>query len=187
VGLSIVLFLRRVRLLVVRELRVDADGRLHEVDVDAPGPARCTAIRILHVEGPMFFGAAGELDGAIARFVDDPEVKVLVLRLKRAQGLDYTTAMVLRQAHEQMAATGRHLVLVGMRADVMKRLEDIGLTHAFGRDELFPTRPGWFEAMNTALRKALETVRAEHPGGHGCADCPMARYLEGAVTEDHGA
>lgn len=187
VGISIVLFLRRVRLLVVRELRVtDLVPRLREIEpgaADAPAP--CTSIRVIHVEGPLFFGAASELEAALAPYVDDPGVKVLVVRLKRIQGIDFTTAQVLLRAHEELAKQGRHLLLVGMRKDVMQHIEDTGIAEAFGRDDLFPTQPGWFVAMNQALAKALALVREQHGEAHACKECPVDRYLryEYAVTE----
>lgn len=189
VGISIVLFLRRARLLVVRELRLGLDRQFHEVSIEAPvlvsqpgeapALAPCTAIRILHVEGPLFFGAAGELESALFETIDDPNVKVLVVRLKRAHGIDYTTAAVLEHAHAVMAKDGRHLMLVGMRRDVMEHLEAIGIADAFDDRELYPTEPGWFAAMNHALARALELVETEHAAAHTCTVCPMVKYLRG--------
>ena len=189
VGISIVLFLRRARLLVVRELRLGLDRQFHEVApeaVDDPALVPCTAIRILHVEGPLFFGAAGELESALFECIDDPAVKVLVVRLKRAHGIDYTTAAVLEHAHAVMAKDGRHLMLVGMRQDVMARLEAIGVADAFDDRELYPTEPGWFAAMNHALARALELVETEHAAAHGCTLCPMVRYLRGTPAPEPG-
>lgn len=185
VGISVVLFLRRARLLTIRELWVDEGVQLHEVDPESPpAPAlvRCRAIRVLHVEGPLFFGAASELAAALGARIADPGVRVLLVRLKRAQGIDYTAGTVLARAHERMARDGRHLMLVGLREDMMVRLHDIGVAEVFESEELFPTRPGWFVAMDQALGRALELVGAEHGCGAGC---PVERYLE--VREARGA
>lgn len=180
VGISLVLFLRRARLLVIRELWVDRDLHLHEVESDAeapPGVSRCDVVRIVHVEGPLFFGAASELEQALDERIANPQVQVLIVRLKRAIGIDYTCGQVLAQAHDRMAAQGRHLMLVGMREDMMKRLEDIGVADNFDTRELYPTEPGWFVAMNHALATALELVDQDR-ARHACHDCPLVRYVE---------
>ncbi|MBX2802596.1 MAG: SulP family inorganic anion transporter [Myxococcales bacterium] len=173
VGINIVLFLRQSQLLVVRELRVSPQMRLQEVDPDDddvdPTLQQCRHIRILHLEGPLFFGAAGELATALDRVIRDREVTVLVVRLKRTQGLDFTVAAVFASAHRRLAAQGRSLLLVGMRADTMDDLRNSGLGDVMGSDALFPTQPGWFVAMNEALAVALRRA-GEH-------DCAVSAYV----------
>ncbi len=168
VTISIVLFLRRARLLVVRELAVDARGRLREVrsgDGD-----QCQRVRVLHVEGPLFFGAAGELRDALTQAAA-PGIEVLVVRLKRTQGLDLTTATVFSAVAKKLHDEGRHLILVGMRPACMATLVRTGVAEDVGRDNLFPTQPGWFEAMDDGLRRAL--ALSEHAD-----DSPLRRYLD---------
>jgi SulP family sulfate permease len=159
VGISIVLFLRRARMLVTCELVVDEDLRLREAPLDTPD-GHCSAIRILHVEGPLFFGAAGELDDALRTLTRNPMVKVVIVRVKRAQGLDLTTASVLADTEQRLQAEGRSLLL-----------EDMGMDTVFGED-LFPTKPGWFVAMNEAIEEAIGRV-----GDCGDHDCPLAAYV----------
>ncbi len=186
VGISIVLFLRRARLLVVHELQVDAALRLREVtneDEAPPGTRACGAIRVLHVEGAMFFGAASELENELNERIDDPAVQVLIVRLKRAQGMDFTTASVLKRAYDAMEASGRHLMLVGMREDVMRRLEAMGIAKAFAPEDLHPTRPGWFAAMNRAITRAVALVdRDRCPACAKGGECPLRSYAA-ALTE----
>ncbi|MCB9778652.1 MAG: SulP family inorganic anion transporter [Alphaproteobacteria bacterium] len=185
VVISIVLFLRRARLLTVRELAVDPKGRLREATSElapdddelpalADGFAYCPQIRILHVEGSLFFGAASELQHILDVASVDPELRVLVVRLKRCQGLDITTAEVLRSHAQLLQSQGRHLLLVGMRPPIVERMRAFGLYDVLGEDHLFPTEPGWFAAMDHALEKALALL-----GQHCDADtCPLDSYLE---------
>lgn len=176
--ISIVLFLRRARLITVVELAFDLEHRLREVprpgeDEAPPGDfTRCPAIRVLHVEGSLFFGAASELEHALDDAVDDPAVRVLILRLKRCQDLDVTAAEVLSSRAEAMRARGGHLLLVGMRPPILARMEALGLPAVVGRENLFPTEPRWFVAMDRALDRALVLAgpHEEH--------CPVERYLE---------
>jgi len=169
VGISLVMFLRRARQLVIKEMILD-DGRFREAgpqdDDGQLGP-----IRILHVEGSLFFGAASELADGIEDAIADPQVQVLIVRLKRAQGLDYTTASVLEAAHTRLEHEGRHLLLVGMRADAMRLLERVGVADRVGPDALYPTRPTWFAAMDQAIADAMELAGAQVPE-------PLETYVE---------
>ena len=167
VTISIILFLRRARLLVVRELRVDPSGRLREQEPE-DGP-RDASVRVVHVEGALFFGAAGELRDKLGAIAGD-EVQALVVRLKRTQGMDLTTATVFAAIAEGLVAQGRHLVLVGMRPDAMGVLERSGAAERIGTDNLFPTRDGWFEAMDAGVRRALALAEAPE-------DSPLRTYL----------
>jgi len=168
VALSIGLFLRRARMLAVRELAVNDRGRLQEM---ASGEgSRCAHVRVVHVEGPMFFGAAGELRDALSEYTRDPAMGALVVRLKRAQGLDFTTAQVLVAIAQQLKKRGAGLFLVGMRPEAMEVLRRAEATEQIGADRVFPTRPGWFDAMDAALEAALDHSNAPD-------DSPLRRYL----------
>ena len=168
VVLSIVLFLRRARLLVVRELRVGRRDRLRETS-DGTGD-RCSHVRVVHVEGPLFFGAAGELRDALTEHTQDPGVGALVVRLKRAQGLDFTTARVLVTIADQLTKRGAGLYLVGVRPEAQGVLERTGAIDQIGATHVFAAQPGWFHAMDAALTAALHDTNAP-------ADSPLRRYL----------
>jgi len=173
VGISVALFLRKVRHVRVTELVVWRRRIRESEDVDPPG--RCKRVRALHIEGNLFFGAANELGEALDEVMGDKEMRALVLRLKRARGLDYTTAAVLMETRERMVASGRHLLLVGMTPETMELFEEVGLMQAFQPDELYPTQTQWFRAMNRALQHAMDLVD-EADACDSC--CPLANYLE---------
>ncbi len=183
VALSIILFLRRVRHLKVRELviRDDRFREANDADSALTGPVpengvdgRCRHIRVLHVEGNLFFGAASELQEALDASVRDPAIHAVVVRLKRARGMDYTTAGVLTAARERMASKGRHLILAGMTPGTMALFDELGVSEAFGPDALFPTRSEWFFAMEAALREARRRVDDVH---HDDVQCPIDAYF----------
>lgn len=158
VAISIVLFLRKARLLTVRELSPDENGRLHEFPLDvAPGSAG-SPIRFIHLEGALFFGAAGELRAAIEGISGDPRVRVLVLRIKRTQGIDASTAEVLVAQGLKMKERGQHLLLVGMEQKVLELLKRAGIHDALDEAQLFPTSGGVFEAASGAVRRAVELL-----------------------------
>ncbi len=172
VFISVATFLRRASLLSVFEIAVDPRGRLCEVKSTGRRVyGRAERVRLLHVEGALFFGAAGELRDALEEAMADRRVQVLVVRLKRARALDVTAATVLMDASKSMQAQGRHLLLVGMRDALMERMLRMDADRVFGKENLFPTQDIWFAAMDQALTRALDL--AEEPEG------PLRDYLAG--------
>lgn len=180
IAISLVLFLRRARLLAVREMVVGDDGRFQEIDPKPGGAAyRCGAIRILNVAGPLFFAVAGELEAALVAAASEPGVRVVVLRMRQAQDLDATTVAVIEATGERLAREGKRLVLLGMREAAIEQFERTGAAERIGRENLFAAQPGWFIAMESALARALDLA-----GPHGCHEgsegCPFERYLAAA-------
>ena len=179
VAVSIFMFLRQARLLVVQPLVVDDKGRLREVAGDGSGHfdcsdlGECSSVKVVNVEGALFFGAAGELYNNLSLAISNPKTQALVLRIKRGQGVDVTTASVLVSIAKQMRATGRRLLLVGMRPNAMAVLERVGAVEAIGEENLFPTKSGWYEAMDIAVRSAIDGVEHSHD-----TQCPLERYLQ---------
>ena len=180
VGISILLFLRRARLLTAREMTIGEKGRFREIDQEQEEPGqpsqtsqRCSAIRILNLTGPLFFAAAGELQAMLDRLNTAPDVHVVILRMRQTQGLDITIASLLEASQAQLAQNGKTLLVLGLRADAMQLFEKTGIAAHIGPENLFPAQSGWFTAMEAALRRALALA-----GEHDCgAACPFAAYL----------
>jgi sulfate permease, SulP family len=174
VGLSLVLFLRRARLLTAREMAISEKGRFREVDAEARSAGRsCAAIRILNLSGPLFFAVAGELESALERFFQDPRLRVLILRLRQARDVDVTTASIFEAAAQELKSEGKTLILLGLRPQTIALLEQTGIAGRMGRENLFTAQSGWFTAMESALRRALALT-----GEHSCgAHCPLVEYL----------
>ena len=182
VAVSVISYLYRARMLTVHPMVFDEAGRLHELAPDDPhvAPWSCPKVRLINVEGQLFFGAASELADAIDEVLRETRVEVVILRLRRARGLDVTALSVISGAAERLAAEGRHLLLVGAGPRTTALLRRTGVAHELGADHVYPTTLGWFEATDTALHKALELV-----GDHGCgARCPLAVHL---ATDDRSS
>jgi SulP family sulfate permease len=163
VGISVVLFLRRARGLVIREMLRDEEGHWQEGDVGAPG-SRPLGVRVLQAEGPLFFGAAGQLVTALDDVLRDPGCIALVLRLKRAQGMDATVAGALAETSQLALQSGRVLVLVGLDEKMEGVMTRSGAASAFEPAHLVRTRARRFEALDVACARAEEFVAANaHP------------------------
>ena len=77
---------------------------------------------------------------------------------------------MLEASAESLRGRGQKLLLVGMRPRAMKRLQDSGAADSIGAENLFPTQAVWFQALDQALRAALD-----YAGDHG--PCPVDDYL----------
>lgn len=162
--LSVVMFLRQARLLTVRQLRMDAAGGLHEVNGDGEEDERWfETVAIANVEGRLFFGVEAELRDAVDELLSDPKVNTLVLRLKRAQGMDATVCEVLRETAQRLAVGGGHLVIAGISQETLALLDATGALEAIGSEQVFPTEGSWFASFHTALHAAAELADEEWP------------------------
>ncbi|MED5372491.1 MAG: SulP family inorganic anion transporter [Myxococcota bacterium] len=158
VGVSLVFFLRRASILVSSELAIDETGRLREVEVgDDEAPVeRAPKLRIIHLEGALFFGSAGELRRILDAQVADPEVEVVILRMKRTGGMDISCATVLADAAELMRSRGMTLLVVGVKPTVYAKLERANAMERIGPENIFETQVTWFGAMDAAIERAME-------------------------------
>ncbi|MCO4744948.1 MAG: SulP family inorganic anion transporter [Proteobacteria bacterium] len=159
VAISLVLFVRRASNLNIRELAVRR-GKIRESALNED-ERLSDKVRAIHVEGSLFFGAANELSDALDDVMRTPDVKVFIVRLKRARGVDYTTAQVLIAARRRLEQEGRHLLLVGMVPAAMDLLHRVGVTEVFPDEALYPTEREWFVAMDRAMLYARGLVDGE--------------------------
>lgn len=171
VSLSIFLFLRKVSRPHLVEYEVSDDGELRELDQKQKRPN--PAISIVHVEGSLFFGAAELFQTQVQRLVVDPNIKVIILRLKNAHHLDATSVMSLRELIRFVRSKDRHLIVSGATRDVYKVLKSSGVLETLqrgcrreeGQTNLFfyaPSNP------NISTRDAL--IRAQELLGTKNAD-----------------
>jgi len=178
VGISLVLFLRQARLLVISEMRKDSQGGFQEVDRrfahEDFGQAR---IRILHIEGHLFFGVVGELQSALDEMIRDPHIRVLILRLKRARGMDVSVATALAAVAARLAEHNRYLLLAGVRPDIMRVLERTAVADSIGKEMIFTSQSQWFASLHGAVDHAIELIRTEDSMIDG-VPVPMLQHYE---------
>ena len=110
----------------------------------------------MHVEGDLFFGAAELFRTQIQRTCADPNLRVIILRLKNARHLDATSVMALEDLVHVLRSEGRDLIVSGAMKDVYRVLRDSGLVEVIGRDYNFlgsTTNP------NLSTRNALKRAQ----------------------------
>jgi MFS superfamily sulfate permease-like transporter len=104
----------------------------------------------------LFFGSAGELMTVLDDTLRDARVRVVILRLKRAHGMDATVAATLAEAASQAQRHGRWLMLVALDQRQVQVLERSGAAKAFPPEHVLMVRGRRFEALEVAVRRAQE-------------------------------
>ena len=125
VALSITLFLRKASRPYLVEYEIGEEGDLRELGEKRARPD--PAISIVHVEGDLFFGAAELFRTQVQRLVLDPNLKVIILRLKNARHLDATSVLALDDLIKFVRSKGRHILVSGATRDVYKVLKNSGV------------------------------------------------------------
>lgn len=168
VALSVALFLRKAAVPQMIEYAVHDDGDLRELGEKRPRPN--PEISIVHVEGDLFFGAAELFRSQIQRIAADPNLKVIILRLKNARHLDATSVLALADMITFMRERNRHVLVSGTPRPVYRVLKHSGVLELLqegtckeeGTSNLFmfgPSNPNI--STRNALRRAQQLLGTE--------------------------
>lgn len=154
IGVSLMLYLRKASRPYLVEYEFNQDGHLAEAA--QPGVRQNPAISIVHVEGELFFGAAEIFRTQVQQACADPNLRIIILRLKNARHLDATSVMALEDLVRALRADGRDLIISGVMKDIYRVLRDSGMVDVIGKDNLFPSSP---TNPNVATRNALKRAQ----------------------------
>ena len=155
VATSIALYLRQASRPSLVEYDFTAEGHLAErpTALDRSHPA----ISIVHVEGEIFFGAADLFRSQIQQTAADPNLRIIILRMKNARHLDATSVIALQELTDFLRSDGRDLIISGLSKDVYKVLKNAGMVPVIGRENLFI---GSAQNPNLSTRNALKRAQA---------------------------
>ncbi len=134
-GLSIMLFLRQAAHPELVEYQFNEEGHLtaKKEEVARAMPE----VSIVHVEGDLFFGASDLFRDQMRRICDDPNLKIVILRMKNARLLDASSVMALDELISYMNEKNRYVVVSGVRKEIYRVFRDSGLIERIGRDNIF--------------------------------------------------
>jgi SulP family sulfate permease len=149
---SLVLFLRKASAPHLVEYDLEGDSMR---EISRPDERSHPQISIIHVEGELFFGAAELFEDEVRRLAKDPNVRVVILRMKNARHLDATAVMALAGLYRFLRDDHRLLVISGASPDVMRVLRNSGLVEQIGADCVFEAE----ENLTAATRKALQRAQ----------------------------
>lgn len=154
VGISIVLYLRAASRPYLIEYEFSESGELREAGEKRMRPI--PAISIVHVEGDLFFGAAELFRTQIQKTSLDPDLKIIILRLKNARHLDATSVVALEEMVHFLRGHDRHVIISGATKDVYRVLKNAGSVEVIGRENIFLNHP---QNPNLSTRQALKRAQ----------------------------
>lgn len=153
--LSIVCYLKQAAKPQFVECLIGQEGEIrvlsHLEEIKEP------RVRILQVEGELFFAAADLLQASVKTIAKDPRVRVIVLHMSGAYHVDATACVVLESLNRYLKQSSRHLVVSGLSRSVWQVFCDSGLSKEIGTDNLFlMNHKSPLEATQKALSYAQE-------------------------------
>ena len=157
---SIILFLKKAAVPELVEYTANESGELTPLGRTRKRPN--PAISIVHVEGELFFGAAELFRNQMRRVVEDPNLKVVVLKMRNSRHLDATSVLALIELTEYMREQDRFLLVSEARKEVIRVFKNSGLLAIIGRENIFADatqNPTLSTAK--ALRRAKEIIGDE--------------------------
>lgn len=152
---SILLFLRKVAEPEMVEYGYNEKGELAALSSKTRRPE--PEVSIVHVEGELFFAAADLFYEQIRRVGEDPNLRVLVLKLLNAHHLDATSVMALEELLDYLKEKNCHVLLCEIRKDVLRILKNAGVLSRMNRKNIFP-----HTVSNPTLSTAKAIKRAKH-------------------------
>lgn len=201
--ISITLYLKKAAIPQLVEYDIDDAGELH--NLNSMQSQQHKTIRVIKVEGELFFGAADLFQRTLKAFAeDDTSTRVIILQLKNARDIDATGCLALQQLCDYMKSSGRHLLACGITQQIWDVLSNSGMVAQLGKENLFvfdERHPHMYmlRAMQRARAIILdyeEGLKAsaemqeilEQPSAHGEASGeakPLATPALSTMTTEH--
>lgn len=161
--MSITLYLKKAAIPQLVEYEIDEAGELKSLDFAKSHVHK--KIRVIKVEGELFFGAADLFQTTLKTIAeDDNDTRVIILQLKNARDIDATGCLALQQLYDYLRGSGRYLLACGITSSIWEVLSDSGLVELIGKENLivFDERhPHQF--MHKAWHRARELVEKASP------------------------
>lgn len=158
VGVSLALFLRKVRRPRIIEMVYDEKEGLQELT--RIRRRSFPEISIIHVEGDIFFGGVDFLEDEIQKIVSGSEVKVLILRMKRAFHLDATAIFTLMKIYRDLKRQKKLMIISGVSAEMERIFHSSGFDEVVGEENIYHVQQTLFQSTLDALNHALEYINA---------------------------
>jgi SulP family sulfate permease len=153
--LNIAMYLQRASQLHLAEMVRTPAGPFIERPI--PDRAGNRKVMFLGVEGELFFGVADQLEQRLTALANSG-VRVIILRLKRTHSIDSTVLQVLDRFAKDLQQHGGHLILCGLKHELLEVVRAYGLNKTVGDENIFETTYGVFTSAKRALARAQQLV-----------------------------
>lgn len=125
-----------------------------------PRQAASGKVVFLQLEGELFFAVADELQDHLGA-LQHAGAKVVILRLKRTHSIDPTVLGVIESFACAMQKQRAHVILCGIRPELMEKLRAFGLIDLLGKENVIQTGEGVWTSARQALERARQIAAEE--------------------------
>ena len=137
-----------------------------------PGFPECPQMKILRVEGSLYFGAIEHVENCFDDIrKNQPGQKHLLLMSKSINTVDLSGADLLQREARKRRANGGDLYFYSLRKPVIRMFEEAGYLDEFGSDHMYR---GKREAFNQVFQRLDRSI---------CATCTARIFQECATVE----
>ena len=135
----------------------------------------CKQLRIIRVDGSLFFGAVNAFDEALLNFrKEDPQCKYLVIVMQSVNFIDIAGAESLAARAREWRADGGCLYMINPKDQVVQFLKRGGYMDAIGEENIFYSK-------TTALKTIYERFDRSV-----CQECQRNVFKECEAFGQHG-
>ena len=136
-------------------LHPDHGSGFRENELDAaPGVSSAGDIPIIHIEGNLYFGSAGDLDEKLEKAAGVLPGKVIILRLKRINGLDISAFEIIDNFIDKTLRKGKIILLCGVTPAIKAFFDKTGITRKVGAENIFLTEEKIYASCGKAYQRA---------------------------------
>ncbi|MBI5915270.1 MAG: SulP family inorganic anion transporter [Bacteroidetes bacterium] len=179
---SLVFYLQRASTPNVAVMAPDpADAHRRFIYLERKKLPECPQMKILRLDGSIFFGSVMHIAAEIRRLVDDeaPEVKTLLIIARGINFIDVAGSEWCLQEAKRWKQKGGGLYFAGLKLNAQETLMRGGFRHEIGEDHFFVSK-------EEALTGIVPTLN-----GNICATCTKRIFMEctgmPGATENQGA
>lgn len=167
VALSMMLFLMRTSQPVVRTLLPQPHDPQRKFAPVEHGQQECPQIKIVRVEGALYFGAVNNVSESLAQFSEQyPQQKIFLLMGKSINFVDIAGAELLVQEAKKRAKEGGKLLFYSLRQGALEMLTKPDYATVIKNDLIFQTK---HEAVKNAVAACNGSI---------CAKCEIRAFKE---------
>lgn len=171
--LSLALYLRRTsQPRVTRVAPLQRGERRHLRNIERYALSECPQLKIIRVDGSLFFGAVDHVQQAIRQLTAPGSgVRHLLLIGKGINFIDVAGVEMLKQEITRLERQGGSLLISSLKGTVLDELERAGALDRLGRSRFHETP----KSALAALIAALERSRCDRCQARIFGDCPPPR------------
>ena len=156
VTLSLLVYLNRTSRPTMRSLVPDRQHPTRKMMVLEPGLPECPQLKILRIEGSIYFGAVAHVDTHFDTLRETrPDQKHLLLLAKSINFVDVAGVELLAHEAERRRNMGGQLYFYSMRQPVHDMLEGSGYIEQIGRENIYA---GKYEAISGVFARLDRSV-----------------------------